>query len=81
MVVRNGVAEANGIADSGEDEVEVSDTTGESNVELLVVGELEPSDSENSDVILPRWSYGFVCCCVFTVVLVTSGKAFSSVLA
>lgn len=42
------------LADSGEAEGEVSDTIGESKVELVVVGE-DSVDSENSEDTLPRW--------------------------
>lgn len=49
-----GVEGAIEVADSGEDE-EVSETSGESNVEFVVVGEDSvDSDCVNKDVILPR---------------------------
>jgi len=54
MIVVKDVEGSNEVADSGDDD-EVSDTSGESKVEFVVVGEDSvDSDWVNSDVILPR---------------------------
>lgn len=49
------------VADSGDEEAEASETRGESNVELVVVGE-DSEDSENKEGMLPRWLKGLLCC-------------------
>lgn len=51
--VRKAVGGAKEVADSGDEEADVSETRGESNVEPAVVGE-DSVDSENRDGTLPR---------------------------
>ena len=55
---RNEVVGPMDVADSGEEDAELSDTMGESKVELLVVGD-DSVDSENNELMLPRWACGF----------------------
>lgn len=76
--VRKAVGGAKEVADSGDEEADVSETRGESNVEPAVVGE-DSVDSENKDGTLPRWLKGLLCCCGSSVVaacVVMNGNAF-----
>lgn len=59
---RNGAEGVIEVADSGDEDAELSETTGESNVELLVVGD-DSVDSENNELMLPRCACGFWCRC------------------
>lgn len=49
------------VADSGDEVADVSETKGESKVELVVVGE-DSEDSENKEGMLPRWAKGLLWC-------------------
>lgn len=75
---RKAVEGAREVADSGDEEAELSEGSGESNVELAVVGD-DSVDSENRDGTLPRWMKGLLCCCGSCVVaacVVMNGNTF-----
>lgn len=77
-VVLKAVGGVEEVADSGDEEADVSETKGESNVEPAVVGE-DSVDSENKDGTLPRWLKGLLCCCgswVVAACVVMKGNAF-----